>query len=195
MKAIIFATTAAAVLAAPILAEPVTYEMDPPHTQIVFTWNHFGFTRTMGFVSGIEGEIIFDREDPAKSSVSAHFPTTALDTGWERRNNTFASEEFFNAEAHPEITFKSTSITVTGVDTGNIHGELTARGVTVPVTLHAEFTGEGMNPVYKTPAIGFTATAKLLRSDFGIDRLIPMMGDEIELKIVAEGIIPTEEES
>jgi len=74
---------ALALLAAtPALAEPETYTLDPSHSQIVFSYNHLGFSTSYGMFSGFNGEIVFDQADPAKSSVTVSFPVRTMLTGW-----------------------------------------------------------------------------------------------------------------
>ena len=83
------AAVLAATLAAPAFAAPEKYLLDPSHSQIVFTYNHLGFSTTTGMFSGFDGEIMFDQAEPAASSVTVSFPVTTMLTGWQERFDHF----------------------------------------------------------------------------------------------------------
>lgn len=170
------------------LAAPETYVLDASHSQIVFSYSHLGFSTTTGMFSGFEGTISFDAEDPAASSVTVAFPTASLITGWDERTAHFLTEDFFGAEAAPEISFKSTAIEVTGETTGKITGDLTINGITKPVVLDATMTQMGMHPMANKPWVGFNATTSVLRSDFDMGQFAPYVGDEVAIAISIEAM-------
>ena len=116
MKRTLFATavSVAALSAAPALAEPVPYVLDSSHSQVLFSYNHLGFSTTWGMFSGFEGEITFDQENPAASSVTVSMPTKSMFTGWEQRDGHFMSADFFGASDGDMVSFTSTAIEVTG---------------------------------------------------------------------------------
>ncbi|PRY95380.1 polyisoprenoid-binding protein YceI [Hasllibacter halocynthiae] len=180
------------------MADPATYTLDPSHSQILFSYDHLGFSTTYGMFSGFEGEIQFDEDDPAASSVSVSMPVTEMFTGWEARDAHFLSEDFFNAIADgqpidPErnmVTFESTSIEVTGDETANITGNLTMNGITQEVVLDTSLNGMGPNPINQTPTIGFDATTTIKRSDFGVGAFAPAVSDEVEVQISLEAMQP-----
>ena len=110
-----FALAAALSVAATAgLAAPEKYVLDPSHSQIVFSYEHLGFSTTYGMFSGFDGEIIFDQEEPEASSVTVSFPVTSMLTGWEQRFDHFMSGDFFGADANDTVTFTSTDIELTG---------------------------------------------------------------------------------
>jgi polyisoprenoid-binding protein YceI len=94
------------------------------------------------------------------------------------------SKDFFEVEKYPSAKFVSTSVTVDGQN-AKIAGDLTLHGVTKPVTLDAKLTGAGTNPMSKAATVGFSATATIKRSDFGLGYAAPAVGDEVKLKITA----------
>ena len=106
------------------------YVLDASHSQIVFDYNHLGFSTTYGMFSGFEGEITFDEASPANSSVSVSMPVMSMFTGWEQRKGHFMSGDFFGAEEGDLVSFTSTGIEVTGEDTALITGDLTMNDVT-----------------------------------------------------------------
>lgn len=170
------------------LAAPETYTLDASHSQIVFTYNHLGFSTTTGMFSGFEGTIQFDAEDPAASSVEVAFPTNTLYTGWDERTTHFLTGDFFDAEAAPEISFKSTSIEVTGEKTGKITGDLTINGITKPIVLDAVMTQMGEHPMAKQPWVGFDATTTVKRTDYDMGMFAPYVSDEVSVSISIEAM-------
>ncbi len=180
------AALAAATLSAPAFAAPETYVLDPSHSQIVFSYNHLGFSTNYGMFSGFEGEIAFDQEDPAASSVNVSFPVRSMMTGWEARFDHFMSADFFGADADEMVTFTSTAIEVTGDNTAMITGDLTLNGVTQSVVLDTVLNQVGEHPMEGKPWAGFTATTTLLRSDYEVGAFAPFVSDEIEVTISVE---------
>lgn len=175
-------------LAGSAFAEPVKYDVDGPHAQVIFSWNHFGFTETTAMFSDFSGTIIFDEEEPTNSSVEVTIPVASVISGSQRRNKTLQDDRFFDSPNHPNIIFKSTSIVQTGLNSAYIHGDLTVRGTTLPVTLNTIMRKKGVNPVYKKEVIGFEATTSLLRTDFGVSHFAPAMSDSISIRIAIEGV-------
>lgn len=168
-------------------AAPEKYTLDPSHSQVVFSYNHLGFSTTTGMFAGFEGEILFDAEDPAASSVSVSIPVTSMFTGWKERETHFMSEDFFGAKEGDLVTFTSTGIEVTGETTARITGDLTMNGVTKPVVLDTVLNQKAdAHPMENKPWLGFSATTTLLRSDFGVDKFAPYVSDEVEVRISIE---------
>ncbi|MGX0975300.1 polyisoprenoid-binding protein YceI [Roseovarius sp. MBR-51] len=186
MKNILLAA-ALAVTATGAVAAPEKYELDPSHSQVLFSYNHLGFSTTHGMFSGFEGEIMFDAEDPAASSVSVSMPVMSMLTGWEKREEHFMSEDFFGASEGDMVTFTSTGIEVTGDTTAKITGDLTMNGVTKSVVLDASLNQKAeSHPMNNKPWLGFDATTTLLRSDFGVDKFTPFVSDEVDVRISIE---------
>ncbi len=178
--------TAAALLAATSSFAADKYTLDASHSQIVFNYNHFGFSTTYGMFSGFEGEIMFDEADPAASSVTVSMPVNSMFTGWEQRDGHFMSADFFGASDDDMVTFTSTAIEVTGEDTANITGDLSMNGVTKPVTLDAKLNKADINPMANAPWLGFDASTTVLRSDFGLGAFAPAVSDEVNIVISIE---------
>ncbi|MBS4012127.1 MAG: polyisoprenoid-binding protein [Roseovarius sp.] len=186
MKNILLAT-ALALTATGAVAAPEKYELDPSHSQVVFSYNHLGFSTTYGMFSGFAGEIMFDAEDPAASSVNVSMPVMSMFTGWEKRDEHFMSEDFFGATEGDMVTFTSTGIEVTGDTTALITGDLTMNGVTKSVVLDARLNQKAdAHPMNSKPWVGFDATTTLLRSDFGVDKFTPFVSDEVAVQISVE---------
>ncbi|MGR3512494.1 MAG: YceI family protein [Paracoccaceae bacterium] len=186
MKPLLLATTLAATLSAATAMAADKYTLDASHSQVIFSYNHLGFSTTYGMFSGFEGEIMFDQENPANSSVTVSMPTVSMFTGWEQRDGHFMSADFFGASEGDMITFTSTAIEVTGDDTAQITGDLSMNGMTKSVTLDAKLNKTGTHPMANTEWAGFDATTTLLRSDFGLGAFAPAVSDEVEVTISIE---------
>ena len=187
MKSFLFAA-AVATMATGAHAASETYVLDASHSQVVFSYNHLGFSTTYGMFSGFEGEIQFDQDNPAASSVTVSMPANSMLTGWEERFAHFMSGDFFGVDENELITFASTSIEVTGDNTAKIIGDLTMNGVTKPVVLDAKLNQAGEHPMAKQPWAGFDATATVKRSDFDMGMFAPYVSDEVQIMISVEAM-------
>lgn len=179
---------AAALIAAPAVAAPEKYVLDASHSQILFSYNHLGYSTTWAMFSGFEGEIQFDQEDPAASSVAVSIPVTSMLTGWEERFGHFMSGDFFGAEENGTVSFTSTGIEVTGENTALITGDLTMNGVTQSVVLDATLNQAGDHPMENRPWAGFDATTTLSRSAFDMGMFTPFISDEVSVRISIEAM-------
>ncbi|KIC08330.1 hypothetical protein RA19_20370 [Leisingera sp. ANG-M1] len=188
MKSTLFAAALAAAAATGAAAAPEKYMLDASHSQILFDYNHLGFSTTWGMFSGFEGEIMFDQENPAASSVNVSMPLNMMFTGWQARFDHFMTKDFFDATEDETVSFSSTAIEVTGDSTAKITGDLTLNGVTKPVVLDAKLNQTGEHPMAKKPWAGFDATATVLRSDFNLGQFAPFVSDEVNIKISIEAM-------
>lgn len=164
------------------------YMLDASHSQVIFSYNHLGFSTTYGMFSGFEGEITMDAEDASKSTVNVSMPVMSMFTGWEKREGHFMSGDFFGAAEGDMVTFTSTSIEVTGDDTAMITGDLSMNDVTKSVVLDAKLNKMGDHPQAGKPWAGFDATATLLRSDFNLGKFAPFVSDEVQIQLSIEAM-------
>ncbi|GLK75077.1 polyisoprenoid-binding protein [Methylopila jiangsuensis] len=160
-----------------------TYKVDPNHTQVVWSVDHMGFTPLYGAFGQPTGSLTFDPKAPSEAKLSVEFPISGLTVTSDKFSAHLKGDEFFDAAKFPKATFVSTKVEASG-ETAWITGDLTVHGVTKPVTLEASFFGAGQNPMSKAETIGFTATAKVKRSEFGLGAFVPAVADEVDLKIV-----------
>lgn len=167
-------------------AGSVTYQLDPTHTFVVLSRNNYGFSNPC-IVAGIDhGTLVFDRDDPSKSSVRVSLPVARITTFVAQLDKEFQSPMFFDASRFPTISFQSTRVQYMGHDRYTITGNLSAHGVTRPIVLHARLNKVGENPMTRKQAIGFDATGSLKRSEFGLGFNAPNVSDEIALKITLQ---------
>lgn len=180
-------------LAAPALADRVvTYTIDPNHSQVHFSWMHVGFSTPAADFTQVTGSIQGNQDHPEKSSVEVSMPVKSLDTKVPLLNeHLIASGDYFKTSQYPDVTFKSTGITDVNKKkkTFRLHGDLTVNGITKPVILNAVLNKVGQHPFYENAdAAGFNATTTLKRSDFGIDKYVPVVSDELQVSITVEAI-------
>lgn len=162
------------------------YQVDPDHTQVVFTIGHLGFSEYTGMFTHPTGTLTLDPKNPAADKVDISFPINKVLTTSPELDKHLQTADFFDAAKYPTGHFVSTKVTATGDAAATIDGNLTLRGVTKPVTLDVRFVGAGdmvMGP--PVPNIGFAATTTIKRSDFGISYGIPLVSDDVLLTINA----------
>ncbi|KFN49178.1 YceI family protein [Arenimonas composti] len=184
LKRLLLASLLAASTSVAFAAEP--YAIDPSHTNVVFTWNHLGFSNLSGRFEQVQGDFQFDAEDPTKSTLSVTIPVTSLSTGVGRLDEHLRGSDFFDVAKYPEARFVSSAITAVGEGRYAVAGELTIRGVTKPAVLGVTVNRIGPHPMSKKPAAGFDATMTIKRSDFGMTYALPAVPDEIRITISTE---------
>ncbi len=163
-----------------------TYGFDPNHSQVRFTYDHMGFANILGLIGGIEGELVYDAEQPANSRVSATIPIAGIRTGVEKMDQHLNADDFFDVARFPTATFTSTKVEAAGEGRLKVTGTLTIRDVSREVVLDVTLNGRGEHPMRKTPAIGFDARTALKRSEFGVGKYVPAVGDDVEVSITVE---------
>jgi polyisoprenoid-binding protein YceI len=175
------------------------YRVEPSHASLTFRVDHLGFSNYTARFKRIDGVLQFDPANPAASRIEATVDVKSLETDFPFPdkvdfNAELTGEGWLNAKAFPTMTYKSTGIELTGPQTFKVRGDLTLRGVTKPVELDARFNGgyAGLAQLDPNARIGFSATAKLKRSDFGVSYGIPApgstmgVGDEVEVLLELE---------
>jgi polyisoprenoid-binding protein YceI len=184
---LVLLTGAAAAGDDPKPAPSGSYAMETRHSQVLFAIPHLGITDYHGRFDRLSGSLNFDSATPAKSTVTANIDMTSVDTPSHELMNELMGAGVFNTATFPTATFKSTSVVVTGANSGTITGDLTLHGVTKSVTLNAIFGGTTTDPFSGADDIGFHATTTVNRKDFGIAGMVwdHIVGDEVEITIEA----------
>ena len=145
-----------------------TWNIDPAHTTAEFKVRHMMITNVKGHFTGVTGVLTLDEQDIRKSHVEASVDAASINTREADRDTHLKSADFLDVEKFPAMTFSSTRITRTGEGEAQVEGDLTIHGVTRKV----EFAVEGPTPPGKDPwgntRIGWTATTKINRKDFGL---------------------------
>jgi polyisoprenoid-binding protein YceI len=169
-------------------AEP--YQIDPNHTQIEYTYNHFGFSHITGHLNKVEGDFLFDAKDPTKSSIQVNVPISTITVGVPDLDKELVGATFFEADKFPLATFQSTAVKSTAPGKLAVTGDLTIHGVSKPVTLDVTINKIGTHPMRGVPAAGFDATTTIKRSEFGVALYVPNVSDEVTLHITMEAFAP-----
>ena len=185
-----FALVAALAGASAAVAAPVTYKMDPNHTDVIASWSHFGFSNPIAHFGQVDGAIVYDADNIGQSSVEVTIPLAGLEAHVEAFNEHLRSPDFFDAAQFPPITFKSSKVEAAGANKLRVFGDLTVRGVTRPVVLDTTINKIGEQPMAKRAAAGFDATTTIKRSDFGVGKYAPNVSDEVTIRITTEALVP-----
>jgi len=164
------------------------FKLETPHTQVIFAVDHMGYSVSYGKFTSYDGEIILDAEAPEKSSVTASIKTDSLELNHAEWNAHVKAADMLNTAQFPEITFKSTSVTRTGDQTADVLGDLTILGVTKPATLKVKHNKTADDTFVGMRKTGFSATTSIKRSDFGLTKGIPYVGDNINIIIEVEAL-------
>ena len=163
-----------------------TYSIDPSHSRVGFVARHAMVTKVRGSFNDVEGTGTFDGDDPEASTVEVTLQVASIDTRNEDRDNHLRTGDFFDAEVYPTIRFVSTSIVAKGGAEYEITGDLTIKDVTKSVTLETTINKAGNHPMRNTPWIGVSAQTEVLRSEWGLNRAVPNVGDEVMIWIEVE---------
>ena len=193
MKYLVLAGLLGAVMSAQ--AASVTYKLDPSHTMVLFSWNHFGYSNPTADLGLGEGTLVFDEQHPANSSVEVTLPLAQLDTHVSALDEHLKKADFFDADKFANVTFKSTKVQPLGGHKFKVTGDLTVHGVTKSVVLNATLNKVGPHPMSKAQSIGFDATASIRRSDFGVGAYVPKVSDVVSIRITTEGSVPKADEA
>ena len=165
-----------------------TYTLEPNYTQVVFNWDHLGFSFPTAQISQGAGMVEFDAMQPTMASVKVTLPLAMLNTGVPDLDERLKSDDFFDVAKYPQAVFTSTKVEKgAGADRLKVWGNVTLHNVTRAVTLDVQVLKVGVNARTGIATVGFNAWGKLKRSDFGLGRFVPQVGDEIEITITTQG--------
>jgi polyisoprenoid-binding protein YceI len=183
LKKILFAFVAGSV-AAPVLGAE-SYTVDPRHTFPSFEVSHLGFSTQRGRFNKTSGRIVLDHQ-AGTGSVDIVIDAASVDTGLDKLEEHLRAEDFFHVEKYPTLTFKSRTVKFNADKPAAVEGELTLLGVTRPVTLTVSAFNCGVHPINKKDVCGADVVATIRRSEFGMTKYVPAVGDEVKLFIQVE---------
>ncbi|MNE38509.1 hypothetical protein D3C77_321390 [compost metagenome] len=166
------------------------YKLDSAHGKITWSVDHLGFSTYTGQFVNVQAELRLDPADPSTSSLTATVPLTDVASNSDGLNRHLQTADFFDTANHPTATFRSVHIMPDPAQPNRamVHGELTLRGVTKPVTLQVRFNQAG--PTRGGYKAGFDGEAVIKRSEYGITYGLPALGDEVTLHIEGEFVKP-----
>jgi polyisoprenoid-binding protein YceI len=184
--------SAATLAPIPTPVDPPTWQIDASHSELSFRVRHF-VTKVPGTFGTWKGSITADPAGLAGGSVEVEIDARSVDTRNERRDNDLRSSRFFAVDSSPTITFKSTRVEVSGSSL-TVTGDLSIKGVTKSVVLRGEYLGTSGPAEPRRQRIGFAASTRINRLDFGVswNRVVEgggmMLGDEVEITINIEAV-------
>jgi polyisoprenoid-binding protein YceI len=169
----------------------MAWKIDTTHSQVTFSVKHMMVSTVKGNFHVFGGKLDIDEANPANSWVEAEADVKSVNTRDENRDNHLRSGDFFDAEAHPTISFKSKKVEVAGDNEYRVLGDLTIRGVTKEVLFNAEYSGQVKDP-YGNQRAGLSAKTAISRKDFGMsfNGLLEsggaIVGDKVTIEIDLE---------
>ncbi len=170
-----------------------TYKMDPAHSEINFKVKHLMITNLTGTFGECTATMESQKDDFSDASVKFEAMTSSVDTGNDQRDTHLKSDDFFNAEKYPTLTFASTGIKKLNDNEYKLDGDLTIRDITKPIELDVEYNGAITDP-YGQQKFGFELNGKISRKEFGLkwnavtDTGGFVVGDEVKLVITVQMI-------
>jgi polyisoprenoid-binding protein YceI len=177
----------AATAALPALADVETYNIDPKHTFPAYEVGHLGYSFQRGRFEKTQGKITLDTA--AKTgSVEVSIDTASVSSGVAKLDEHLRTEDFFDTKQFPQMTFKSTDLTFDGDRVRQARGTLTINGIAKPVTFEVTHFKCGVNPMLMRKVCGADMSATIKRSDFGMKYALPMLADEVLLRVNVEAI-------
>lgn len=187
MKKQVAVIAIASVFAAPALAAPETYRVEPSHTYPRFEYSHFGLSNQVQRFNKTSGTIVLDRA-ARTGSVNITIDARSVDTGYPLFNEHIQGKDFLDTARYPTITYKSSAVRFDGDKPVSVDGKLTIKGITRPVTLTVTSFQAMPHPIVKKDAIGANAVATIKRSDFNAGKHAPQVSDEVTLTIAVEAL-------
>ena len=162
------------------------WTLDPVHSELTFKVRHLMISNVKGEFTDFDVDMIAQGDDLAEARILVNIDASSISTNNKDRDDHLKSEDFFDVNHHPKLTFQSSSIENKGNNNFNLKGTLSIRGVEKEVTLDMEFGGVMKDP-YGNEKAGFSVNGKIDRKDFGLNWNATleaggvMVGNEIKL--------------
>lgn len=168
------------------------YKSDARHAYITFSYDHQGYSRPWLRWRSWSADLTWNPDAPDQSSIAVVIDASSADSGVDEFDTHLKSADFFDVANHPQITFTSTSAALSEGAKGAVTGDLTIKGVTKPVTLDVTINRAANDDFAEAHKLGFSAKGVVKRSDFGVDKYTPFVGDDVTVVIEAEFVMPRE---
>jgi len=166
--------------------EKGSYKLDQTHVAVLFKINHMGLSTFVGRFNKVDATLEFDPNNIAAAKLSAIIDVASIDANNPDLEETLRGSSWFDAEKYPQAFFKTTSVSVIDQSSAIFTGDLSLHGITAPINLTVTFNGGANNMLTGFYTLGFSATSTISRSVFGIDYLVPAIGDQVALEVFAE---------
>lgn len=166
-------------------AAPEHFVIEPSHTFPTFEVSHLGYSFHRGRFNRSSGTIVIDRT-ARRGQIDVTIDTASLDTGDAKLEQELRGKDFFDVATYPEMRFRSERLVFRGDAVAAAHGTLTLLGASRPVTLEINHFFCATNPLTRKYACGANVVTTLLRSEFGMTKYVPFVGDEVRIAIQVE---------
>jgi polyisoprenoid-binding protein YceI len=180
------AAVALVMMLSPALAAD-SYRFDPDHTRPMFEVKHIGLSSQHGRFGKVDGRVELDTA-AQRGTINFIVETASIDMGTDGWNQHMKSDEFFNVLDFPAMTFRSDKLLFDGDRVIGAEGQFTLLGVTRPLRIDVAGFRCGPHPMTKAQTCGADIDARIKRSDFGMTRFIPLVGDEVKIFVPVEAI-------
>jgi len=166
--------------------EKGSYKLDQSHIAVLFKINHMGLSTFVGRFNKVDASLEFDPNNIAAAKLSAVIDVASIDANNRGLEETLRGSSWLDAEKYPQAFFKTTSVRVLDHNSAVFTGELSLHGITAPIDLTVTFNGGANNMLTGFYTLGFSATTTFSRSAFGVDYLVPAIGDQVAIEVFAE---------
>lgn len=166
--------------------EKGSYQLDQTHVTVLFKINHMGLSTFVGRFNKVDATLEFDPANIAAAKLSAIIDVASIDANNPDLEETLRGSSWLDTEKYPQAFFKTTSVNLLDQNSAVFAGELSLHGVTAPIDLTVTFNGGANNMLTGFYTLGFSATSTFNRSAFGVDYLIPAIGDAVAIEVFAE---------
>lgn len=163
------------------------YKVDATHSSVVFRIKHMGVSYCYGRFNRLAGTFSLDEADPGASAIDVTVEADSVDTANEQRDAHLKNADFFDVQKFPAIRFRSTKVGRNGTGKYLVDGELTLHGATRPVRVEIEPTGMGKG-MFGEVRSGLETVFTIKRTDYGMDKMVGPVGDDVRLMVSLEGI-------
>jgi len=168
------------------------YVLDKTHASVVGKIKHMGFSNYQFRFTKVDAEFTYDPKAPQDARIMVTIDPASIDTSTGadafglKFNKELAGDGWLEANKYPTATFVSTKVEPGAGQVGKVYGDLTLHGVTKPVVLDVTFNGVGSGFMPGSVKTGFSASTTIKRSEFGVSKYVPLVGDEVALSIEVE---------
>ena len=188
LRSIVLSALAIGLFAAQAFAAD-TFKIDPVHATAIFRINHLGSSFVYGRFDDVGGTFTVDEQKPDDVKFDVSIKAESIDSNNPARDKHLKSADFFSVKEFPTLTFKSTAVKSDGDKKYDVTGDLTIHGVTKSVNAKVDFVGTADATKMKMGfRAGYEAHLTIKRSDFGMDKMVPMVGDEVQVTVSFEGV-------
>lgn len=167
-------------------AQAGKYALEKTHAYVALSYAHQGYSRPIILFRGMDASIDLDPKKIANSKITVSIDPNSIDSGVDEFDKILVGTDYFNTPKFPDISFTSTEISPLENGQYAVTGTLTMKGISKPLTLTSTFNKGGIHFKEKVPQLGFSATAKLSRSNWDLGKYAPFVGDEVTLTIEVE---------